>query len=223
MLDLNKQSQIPNPKLQIENLRILLWDIDGTLMHSTRTGAYKEYFIPTLEKVYGTAGNLPKMQVSGMTDTQIAYESLREEGFEVSDIFAKVDKFIEVLGLEMKRAISQFDNSYGVFSGVREVLNETAANPVFVNSLLTGNLSTVAEAKLRYVDLWHYFAGKPHAFGEISHQRSELSKFPNRIKPRTIYYHRGYAKRHRLCADFWGKGDCRCHRTKPFGQRVGSI
>lgn len=174
MLDLNKQSQIHNQKSKIKNLRILLWDIDGTLMHSTRTGAYKEYFIPTLEKVYGTAGNLPKMQVSGMTDTQIAYESLREEGFTVADIFAKVDKFIEVLGLEMKRAISQFEDPYGVFSGVREVLNETAANPVFVNSLLTGNLSTVAEGKLRYVDLWHYFVGKPNAFGEISHQRSEL-------------------------------------------------
>lgn len=164
---------IPHPS----SFKILLWDIDGTLIHSNRAGAYKEYFIPTLEKVYGTAGKLAEMQVAGMTDTQIAFEALRDEGFEVAHIFAKLGDFIKVLGDEMRLKISRIDNPYGVFPGVREILNETHQNPHFVNSLLTGNLSTVAEAKLRYVELWDFFNGKPHAFGEISHQRSELAKF----------------------------------------------
>lgn len=171
------QSEIHNPQSKIENIRILLWDIDGTLMHSTRTGSYKDYFIPTLEKVYGTAGKLAEMQVSGMTDTQIAYESLQSEGFEVADIFAKIDEFIRVLPIEMSRVIAENDNPYGVFDGVREILAKTHESDDFVNSLLTGNLSVAAEIKLRQVDLWHYFDGKPHSFGEISHQRGELAKF----------------------------------------------
>lgn len=171
------QSTIQNPQSEIENLRILLWDIDGTLIHSTRTGAYKDYFIPSLEKVYGTAGKLGEMQVSGMTDTQIAYESLQSEGFEVADIFAKLDDFIKTLKEEMSRAIAEKDNPYGVFDGVREILTETHNNSNFINSLLTGNLSVAAEIKLNQVDLWHYFDGKPHSFGEISHQRSELARF----------------------------------------------
>lgn len=168
------QNQIRIPHSEI---RILLWDIDGTLMHSNRSGAYKDYFIPTLEKIYGTAGRLAEMTVSGMTDTQIAYESLKDEGFEVADIFTKLDEFIEVLGKEMRRVIAQFENPYGVFDGVREILAETKNNPIFVNSLLTGNLSTVAEAKLQNVKLWHYFENQPKAFGEISHQRADLAKF----------------------------------------------
>lgn len=175
MFDSKIQSEIQKPNSKIENIRILLWDIDGTLMHSNRSGAYKDYFITTLEKVYGTAGKLAEMQVAGMTDTQIAYEAIKSEGFEIADIFAKIDEFKEVLGAEMKRVTGKFDNPYGVFQGVREILTETQKNPAFINSLLTGNLSTVAEAKLQSVDLWDYFIGNLHSFGEISHQRSELA------------------------------------------------
>ena len=94
-----------------------------------------------------------------MTDTQIAYEALRAEGFEVSDIFAKIDEFTEVLGRRMSAAIERSENRFGVFAGVREVLAETETDPMFVNSLLTGNISLAAEIKLRYVNLWHFFDG----------------------------------------------------------------
>jgi hypothetical protein len=53
------------------SLRILLWDIDGTLIRSVRPDSFKDYTIPMLEEVFGTAGRLPEMQVSGMTDLQI--------------------------------------------------------------------------------------------------------------------------------------------------------
>ncbi len=52
-------------------LRILLWDIDGTLIRSVKTGGYKDYTIPVLKEVFGTAGRLATMRVSGMTDMQI--------------------------------------------------------------------------------------------------------------------------------------------------------
>jgi phosphoglycolate phosphatase len=177
---LSIQSEIRNPNSEIENVRILLWDIDGTLIHSKRSGSFSDYFIPTLEEVYGTAGSLAAMRVSGMTDTQIAYEALRGEGFEVSDIFAKIDRFIEVLGRRMSAVIEESDDRFGVFAGVREVLSKTASDPLFINSLLTGNLSVAAEIKLRSVDLWHYFDGRPHAYGEISHRRGELALFAGR-------------------------------------------
>ena len=57
-------------------MRILLWDIDGTLIRSARPGGYKEYTIPVLEEVFGTSGRLADMHVSGMTDLQIVFEAL---------------------------------------------------------------------------------------------------------------------------------------------------
>lgn len=157
-------------------IRILLWDIDGTLIHSNRAGAYKDYFIPTLEEVYGRAGKLAEMQVSGMTDTQIAYEALQNEGFTVADIFAKLDEFIEVLGKNMSSVIANKDSPYSVFQGVNEILTATQSK-YFLSSLLTGNLSTTAEIKLRSVNLWNYFANNLNAFGEVSHKRSELVSY----------------------------------------------
>ena len=68
-------------------MRILLWDIDGTLIRSVRTGAYKDYTIPVLEEIFGTSGRLSEMQVSGMTDLQIVYEALSDHGFTQDQIF----------------------------------------------------------------------------------------------------------------------------------------
>ena len=45
-----------NEGLKDASLRILLWDIDGTLIRSVRSGAFKDYTIPMLEEVFGTAG-----------------------------------------------------------------------------------------------------------------------------------------------------------------------
>jgi hypothetical protein len=73
-------SSIPQPSSLLD-LRILLWDIDSTLIRSTRAGSFKDYTIPMLEEVFGTAGRLPEMKVSGMTDLQIVGEALKHEGF----------------------------------------------------------------------------------------------------------------------------------------------
>jgi hypothetical protein len=43
----------------------MLWDIDGTLIRSVRTGGYKEYTIPVLEEIFGTSGRLAEMQCQG--------------------------------------------------------------------------------------------------------------------------------------------------------------
>ena len=63
----NSSSFIPPPS----SLRVLLWDLDGTLVHGKRFGAFKDYTVPMLEKVFGTAGSLHGLIVSGMTDLQI--------------------------------------------------------------------------------------------------------------------------------------------------------
>lgn len=169
-------SKIEALRSKSKGLRILLWDIDGTLMHSTRPGAYKEYFSASLKRVYGSAGDLDNVLASGMTDTQIAYEALRGEGFSVEDIFARIDELLQVFHEEMSRITTAADNPYAILPGVSEALCATHGHPLFLNSLLTGNLSCAAEVKLRRVDLWKYFEFVPHAFGEISHDRRELAR-----------------------------------------------
>ena len=89
---------------------------------------------------------------------------------------SKLNEFTEVLLDEMNTYIKQNENVYEILPGVREVLETTSNNPRFFNSLLTGNLASGAESKLRYIDLWQYFQNLPHTYGDISHDRRELGK-----------------------------------------------
>src|SRR6185503_21193720 len=114
-------SLIPHPS-SISSLRILLWDIDGTLIHSLRRGAFKDYTIPMLEEVFGTAGRLPEMIVSGMTDLQIVGEALKHEGFTNEDILERVDHLRDSYMVAMRKATGNGDQFFELLPGVRETL-----------------------------------------------------------------------------------------------------
>lgn len=168
---------IQNSKSKIENqdVRIILWDIDGTLLQSTRKGGFKEYFAKALERVYGTQGKIFDVKAAGITDVQIVYQALKDEGFTVEAVVAKLDEFIEAMGDEMQKYIAEHENVYEILPGVKEILRATADNPKFVNALLTGNIGSGAEIKMRYIGVWDYFKNSPNAFGEISHERRDLA------------------------------------------------
>lgn len=172
----DKVSSVENEKSNVRaaSLKILLWDIDGTLMSSTTSGAFKVYFAPVMREIYGSSGKLADLQVSGMTDTQIFYESLKDEGFTPEQIIGGIEKLLPVFKKAMTKVIGATEKPYELKPGVREILAATAANPLFLNALLTGNLSVAARIKLGYFDLWKYFAGAPNVFGEISHDRRQL-------------------------------------------------
>ncbi|HEX8399089.1 MAG TPA: HAD hydrolase-like protein [Pyrinomonadaceae bacterium] len=165
-----KQIRIPHSEI-----RILLWDIDGTLLVAPRNGSYKEYFAPAMERVYGSIGILRgQLKVSGMTDLQIAFESLQSEGFSVEQIYAKCDEFCLAIGEEIERICAPEENRFVALPGAREVLEATDAHPRFVNGLLTGNLPLAARFKLEFVGLHKFFDFSLGAFGNESHRRIDL-------------------------------------------------
>lgn len=156
-----------------KNIRILLWDIDGTLMTSTQPGAYKKYFAPSLEKVFGSSGNLEGVTVSGMTDFQIAFEALQDAGFTVEQIREKIPAMLEVFPVEMRRILDG-EQTHILLGGVKELLAATKADPRYINGLLTGNLTPAAKIKLEKVGLEDEFDFEISAFGELSHSRNDL-------------------------------------------------
>ena len=88
-------------------LRILLWDLDGTLVRGRRFGEFKDYTVPMLERVFGTSGCLPGLVVSGMTDLQIVEEALRGEGITREHIRARMELFMprKTIGDRNKRRV----------------------------------------------------------------------------------------------------------------------
>jgi phosphoglycolate phosphatase-like HAD superfamily hydrolase len=155
------------------SLRILLWDIDGTLMRSLRVGAFKEYTIPVLEAVFGTAGRLPQMQVSGMTDLQMVAEALQHEGFTHEHIRERVDALRHRYMEEMKRATTNGKDFFELLPGVREALEAVREHPRYESALLTGNIEPAAQLKMELMGLSEFFT-LPGAFGDESHDRRDL-------------------------------------------------
>ena len=156
-----------------DNSRILLWDIDGTLIHSLKTGGYKRYTIPVMEEIFGTSGTLATMRVSGMTDFQIIAEALKEEGFTHQDIQKRIHEVSRRLTQEAKRVTGNGEPFFEVLPGVRETLERLATEPRYQSALLTGNIEPMAYLKMELVGLEKFFT-LPGAFGEESHDRRDL-------------------------------------------------
>jgi phosphoglycolate phosphatase-like HAD superfamily hydrolase len=155
-----------------DGLRIILWDIDGTLVRTKRQGVFKDYTTPALVRLFGTAGRLHELSVSGMTDLQIVAEALREEGFGEEQIRARAPELAAIYLEELER-LTRGEEVYYALPGAREALEAVEREPRYLNSLLTGNVETAARLKLRVVGLERFFP-LPGAFGEDSHDRRDL-------------------------------------------------
>jgi len=154
-------------------MRILLWDIDGTLIRSTKVGGYKDYTIPVLEEIFGTSGRLADMRVSGMTDLQIVFEALKDAGVTQEQILGRAEVLVSRLTEEARRVTGNGVKFFELLPGVRETLEALAAHPRYESALVTGNIKPMAELKMELVGLDHFFT-LPGAFGEESHNRRDL-------------------------------------------------
>ena len=155
-----------------EDLRIILWDIDGTLLRTRRQGSFRDYTRPVLARMFGTAGRLEEMTVSGMTDLQIVSEALRDEGFTTEEIRVRAPELAALYHEELERLTGR-EELYYELPGARRALEAAEASPRYLNSLLTGNVEPAARLKLRLVGLADFFR-LPGAFGEDSHDRRDL-------------------------------------------------
>ena len=145
-------------------------------LRSVRPGAFRDYIVPAVEHVFGTAGRLHELRVSGMTDLQIIAEALGDEGFTPEHIKERVGELRTRFMSEMERVAATATPDAPLFQllpGVREILSRVAAAPRYVSTLLTGNLEPAAYLKLRTVGLTEFFK-LPGAFGEDSHDRRDL-------------------------------------------------
>lgn len=154
-------------------MRILLWDIDGTLIRSARPGGYKEYTIPVLEELFGTSGQLADMHVSGMTDMQIFIEALSTHGISHDAVREQIHVLSERLTAEARKVTGNGVTFFELLPGARETLAALDKHPRYHNALLTGNIEPMAYLKMELVGLDQFFT-LPGAFGNESHLRRDL-------------------------------------------------
>lgn len=147
-------------------MKLLLWDIDGTLLHSH--GAGERALIAAMKERYDLDVSLENIDYRGRTDRYISKVilSMHQRPDGEQDIEQYTRAYLRHLENELPQKPGQ------VFPGIAEILETLNAREDFVNALLTGNLETGAKLKLEQHNLWRYF--KFGAFADDSATRPEL-------------------------------------------------
>lgn len=149
-------------------VRLVLFDIDGTLVHTGGAG------IKAFAKVFATAFNVPdgveKMRFAGRTDVGLVREFFTMNGIPPSpDNFRR---FFEQYAFWLDHILAQSQTEE--CPGVRELIHDlrALADPPRLG-LLTGNIRLGAEIKLRHFDLWKEF--ETGAFADDHEDRDQIA------------------------------------------------
>jgi phosphoglycolate phosphatase len=133
-------------------VRLVLFDIDGTLVHTGHAGtqAFKKTFATEFNLHHGTE----KIKFAGRTDVSLVREFFKIHALpETPEHFAQ---FFERYVFWLDHILAHSNGS--VCHGVREFIRDlqTLPNPPMLG-LLTGNIRLGAEIKLRCFGLWEIF------------------------------------------------------------------
>ncbi len=148
------------------NQRVILWDIDGTLVSSRASRADKH--VKAAEVFLGR--DLPiQKRSAGKTDRQILYELLEAHGTDPSP--AALTEALRILDELSIEEISQFP--VPTIPGAVAAL-DAACSIGWVNGLLTGNTPARARAKLESARIWGAFDLNFAYFGDVASSRIDL-------------------------------------------------
>jgi phosphoglycolate phosphatase len=125
-------------------MRLLLFDIDGTLLHTN--GAGKAAMVFALEQLFGTSGPSAAYRLAGKTDKRIIMDLLTAAGIDGEEIEARLPEVYAVMADRARHTFGKADIS--CCPGVRELLDELRASPDVLLGLLTGNNELIAPMKL---------------------------------------------------------------------------
>jgi phosphoglycolate phosphatase-like HAD superfamily hydrolase len=149
--------------------RLLLFDIDGTLIHSG--GAGVRALIRAFKERFGIDDDLSDIEIAGMTDSGIVVSILNKHKIPPTheNVSAFLDSYVHFLSLELPRRKGK------LLPGVLQLLEKLKSRPHVVLALLTGNVSRGARLKLEHYGVWHFF--EFGAFADDHRDRNQLGRF----------------------------------------------
>jgi len=157
-------------------MRLVLFDIDGTLLSSGGLG--KASMQRALTEVFGSPGD-PEYRYDGKTDKQIVRDVMRMAGHSDPHIDSKMERLIELYLDGLYAGIESGKFSVTPLDGVTALLDALGAREDVVLGLLTGNVETGARAKLTAAGIEPEMF-RVNAFGSDHELRPELPAIAQR-------------------------------------------
>lgn len=146
--------------------KLILWDIDGTLMRTGMSGIYA--LTRAFVQLYDREPDMTRIELAGRTDRWITGRMLEHNNLPITSqaIHDLIDLYLTFLPQELST------RGGVILPGIQELLNVFHARADVAQGLLTGNVQRGARIKLEHFSAWHYF--EFGAFGDDSEWRNEL-------------------------------------------------
>jgi phosphoglycolate phosphatase len=149
-------------------MRVILFDIDGTLIRTG--GAGVKAFARASELVFGIPGGTDHLNFHGRTDTSLIREYLEFHGLEVSQ--SHRERFLQAYLVLLAEQLNSHAGE--TCPGVAAFLHACRSlTPSPLIGLLTGNVRLGAELKLRAHGLWEEFS--IGGFGDDDEDRNRIA------------------------------------------------
>ena len=149
-------------------MRLVLWDVDGTLMNSR--GTIRHARVQALRAVYGLDGEIRRVAGGGMTDPQLTLETLLAHGWAEPAAIERLDAFRDAYLEGLHAARDTLTADLEVLPGVPETIERLHELGV-AQSLLTGNYEPAARLKVSAAGLDRRLDFELGAFGSDNRDR----------------------------------------------------
>jgi phosphoglycolate phosphatase len=149
--------------------RLVLFDIDGTLLHSGGCGRAASRL--AMQDIFGTIGLFDDVSLAGNTDWQMLLEALTPVGITTDQIQASLHDYGQAASRRLTEIIADF--LVRPCTGVPALIEVLKANPNVLLGLVTGNMDALVPIKLRAAgyDPGDFVVG---AYGSEGHRRDML-------------------------------------------------
>jgi phosphoglycolate phosphatase len=164
-------------------VRLLLFDVDGTLLSAR--GAGRRAVKVALERIYGTAGGIDEYDLRGKTDQRIVFEVMGAAGVARERVKERLDEFFEAYARGLVEEIGEGRNVM-TLPGVTSLIRQLAETRDALLGLLTGNIEEGARIKLGPTGLWPHFS--IGAFGSDDADRRRLPSLAARRAQALVGY-----------------------------------
>ena len=153
--------------------RVILWDVDGTLMSAGPIG--REAFFAAATEVLGReVADDEAVQMSGKTDPLIALEILEHAGVTGDEARRALPDVLAGLARNLSENTARIGAEGRVHEGVAEVLERLDAEPDVVQTVVSGNLAVNARTKVAAFGLEKFLDLEVGAYGSDDADRDRL-------------------------------------------------
>ncbi len=135
------------------NKKLLLFDIDGTLMRTAGVG--RKSFNLAFRKIFGVKNAFENIEMMGRTDPLITDEALSNHSLDASH--DQIERFRNLYYEIFEEMIEEPHAGKRLCPGINVLLNELENDDQYILGILTGNWRYSAYLKLRHFEIDRFF------------------------------------------------------------------